>query len=58
MNRKGPIEIPFSSDVATQKKVAKAGGYIHIQPSGKPVFRFDSRDQFRKFEMLKQLEGA
>lgn len=43
------IEIPFSAKRDDQIRLQKAGGYIAVKPNGKLVFKFDSRESYKKY---------
>lgn len=47
------IEIPFKENKFLQKCLKNAGGTIAIKPNGMPVFKFENKESFKKYQELK-----
>jgi hypothetical protein len=47
-----PIVIPFSSNSFDQWRLSQVGGQIAFTKYGKPVFRFQSQQQYNEYLRL------
>lgn len=46
------IETMFSDKKFDQQRLTKAGGHITIKSNGMPVFQFNTKEQFLKYNAL------